>query len=310
MSIHRRGLLGFAGAAAVQVGTARAQAACEGGDAPGPASPDWPPTRVPMGQVSLVKANGLEFFCRDTGGPGEAVVLLHPATGSSEVWGYQQPEFSRAGYRVVAYSRRGFRGSSPLDDAAPGDAGADLEAVADALGLDRFHLVGSAAGGFVVSDFALGRPERLLSMTIASSFAGIVEPEYRAALDRLKPPGFDDLPAAFRELGPSYRAGNPEGVGVWEALEREATNGVRVRQPLANRLTWAAVESIRTPTLILTGDADLYMPPHMMRVLAAHYAGCRTAVIPDCGHSAYWEQPALFNRTVLAFLAANRAGSA
>src|SRR5688572_14304892 len=42
----------------------------------------------------------------DTGGQGVPIVLLHPATGSALIWGYQQPVFANAGYRVIAYSRR------------------------------------------------------------------------------------------------------------------------------------------------------------------------------------------------------------
>src|SRR5262245_15721671 len=43
----------------------------------------------------------------DTGGQGVPIVLLHPATGSALIWGYQQPVLAKAGYRVIAFSRRG-----------------------------------------------------------------------------------------------------------------------------------------------------------------------------------------------------------
>src|SRR5215813_12050435 len=49
----------------------------------------------------------------DTGGSGVPIVLLHPATGSALIWGYQQPAFAKAGYRVIAYSRRGYYNSAP-----------------------------------------------------------------------------------------------------------------------------------------------------------------------------------------------------
>src|ERR1700730_16785750 len=51
----------------------------------------------------------------DTGGQGVPVVLLHPATGSALIWGYQQPVLAKAGYRVIAYSRRGYYNSAPFD---------------------------------------------------------------------------------------------------------------------------------------------------------------------------------------------------
>jgi pimeloyl-ACP methyl ester carboxylesterase len=71
---------------------------------------------------------------------------------------------------------------------------------------------------------------------------------------------------------------------------------------MRNRITYAALETIRLPTLLLTGDADLYMPPSVLRLFAARIRGCESVVIAECGHSAYWEQPELFNRAVLGFL--------
>jgi len=82
----------------------------------------------------------------DTGGDGPAIVLLHPATGSAMIWGYQQPAFAKAGYRVIGYSRRGYYNSAPYEPAKPGTGADDLRALADQLGLQRFHAVASAAG--------------------------------------------------------------------------------------------------------------------------------------------------------------------
>jgi pimeloyl-ACP methyl ester carboxylesterase len=56
------------------------------------------------------------------------------------------------------------------------------------------------------------------------------------------------------------------------------------------------------PTLLLTGDADLYAPPAVMRLFVRRIKGAEAVVIPEAGHSAYWEQPEIFNRTVLEFI--------
>ena len=45
------------------------------------------------------------------------------------------------------------------------------------------------------------------------------------------------------------------------------------------------------PTLMLTGDADLYMPPSLLRTIAPRIRGAKTLIVPECGHSAFWEQP-------------------
>ena len=67
------------------------------------------------------------------------------------------------------------------------------------------------------------------------------------------------------------------------------------------------LETIHAPTLLLTGDADLYAPPPILPLFAERIKGSETLVIPEAGHSAYWEQPELFNRAVLKFLGKHRA---
>src|SRR5712691_6744299 len=109
----------------------------------------------------------------DTGGDGTPVVLIHPATGSGLIWGYQQPAFAKAGYRVIGYSRRSYHGSDPLPKDNPGIASEDLHNMVEFLGIRKFHAVGSAAGGGVAADYAVSHPDRLLSLVINSNPAGL-----------------------------------------------------------------------------------------------------------------------------------------
>jgi pimeloyl-ACP methyl ester carboxylesterase len=56
------------------------------------------------------------------------------------------------------------------------------------------------------------------------------------------------------------------------------------------------------PFLLITGGADLYAPPPVLALFASHLRGSETFVVPEAGHSAYWESPDAFNRAVLEFL--------
>jgi pimeloyl-ACP methyl ester carboxylesterase len=62
------------------------------------------------------------------------------------------------------------------------------------------------------------------------------------------------------------------------------------------------LETIHTPTLLLTGGADMYAPPPVMDLFAKRIKNSQTLVVPEAGHSTYWEQPELFNRAVLEFI--------
>src|SRR6202142_4186005 len=122
-----------------------------------------PPVRAVV-RESYADLPGARIFYIDTGGSGGPVVFLHAATGSSRVWEYQIPAFAAAGYRVIAFDRRGW-GRTAVDAAGPqtGAAADDLLGLLDRLGIERIHLVGTAAGAFVAVDFAVSFPRRVRS---------------------------------------------------------------------------------------------------------------------------------------------------
>lgn len=249
----------------------------------------------------LIPIHDARLACEDSGGAGPVVVLLHAGTGSSRAWRHQVPALAGAGMRVLSYDRCG-HGCS--EGAGCGTSAQDLLALVDVLSLPKFFLVGTAAGAIVALDFALSHPARVSKLVLANTHAGVQDEEYAALQKRLRPaPQFDALPPEVKELGPSYRAANAEGMKQWVALEHEARQKGTVTLPnTLNRITFEALGKISIPTLLLTGDADPYMPPPVLRLLASKIPSATTQVVPECGHSAYWEQPDIFNRTVLTFL--------
>ena len=121
-------------------------------------------------------------------------------------------------------------------------------------------------------------------------------------------PAFDALPVELRELGPSYRAEEPEGVARWLKLSHgEPPAGKDKARPLPalkpeNSVTWAKLRELEVPVLLLTGDADLYTPPAVLRLFQENLPRAEAVVIPETGHSSYWENPKVFNRVLLDFL--------
>jgi pimeloyl-ACP methyl ester carboxylesterase len=268
--------------------------------APVPIPPQAPATEG----VAQLADTKLWFW--DTGGGGEPIVLLHPASGSGLIWGYQQPVFAKAGYRVISYSRRGYYGSAPVDRMRPGIASEDLHQLADFLKLGKFHLVGSAQGGSIASDYAFSHPERLFSLTISSNQFGVTDGDIVAAAQRLRTR--EQIPIEVMEVGPSYRARNPEGFRQWIELERKSGLVDSFRQPYRNRITDARLATLTVPTLVICGAADLLTPPSIARLIAAKILNAELVVAPESGHSVYWEEPDVFNRAVLTFIAKHGGG--
>jgi pimeloyl-ACP methyl ester carboxylesterase len=255
--------------------------------------------------MPYIELPGVHLWYHDTGGNGVPVVFMHAASGTCDSWVYQLPAFTAAGYRCITYDRRGWGRSRPdLTGEQPGYVSDDLHGLAAHLDPDRFHLVATAAGGIGGLDYALVHPERVRSLVVANSIGGVQDPAYLEVQHRLRPPEIQGLPVELRELGPSYRGINPEGTRRWIAIERasrpEGTLGPG--QPPRHPITFARLETMRVPLLVLVGEADLLSPPALMRLLAAHISNCQFATVPEVGHAAHWEQPEIWNRIVLEFL--------
>jgi pimeloyl-ACP methyl ester carboxylesterase len=247
---------------------------------------------------------GVKLWFTDTATTGVPLVLLHANTGTSTVWANQIESFSQAGYRVIAFDRRGWGKSiaNPATGAQPGSIAGDLDALAEYLKLDKFHLLGVAGGGFAALDYAAWRPEKLRSLVIAASTGQMADKEIADFIARLEIPGLRKLPAVYREVGPSYRGANPDGTKRWIEIDEHARQAEASDQPLHTPNTFAKIETVPTPTLVLAADSDLLAPPALMRIWAAHMKNHEWAVVTDAGHAVTWEQPETFNEKVLEFI--------
>src|SRR5439155_17158 len=74
------------------------------------------PAQSPAARETYAELPGARIWYKDTGGDGVPVVFLHAATGSNRNWEYQIPAFVGAGFRFIAYDRRGW-GRSVIDPA-------------------------------------------------------------------------------------------------------------------------------------------------------------------------------------------------
>src|SRR5438552_5564845 len=82
---------------------------------------------------------GVQLWYTDSGGSGVPVVLLHANTGNADSWQFNTSGFVQAGYRVIAFDRRGWGRSvaNPETGPQPGTIADDLHALAEYLQLAR-----------------------------------------------------------------------------------------------------------------------------------------------------------------------------
>lgn len=268
-----------------------------------------PRPRVPApartGRLNLPDGAGLSWW--DTGGKGPAVILAHPHSGDADSFALQRGALAGAGFRAIAYSRRGYGDSSRGRPQAPGTQGGDLAALVAHLVSDRpVHLVGVAAGGAAVLDFALGAGVgRVASLLISSSLMSIRDPNWVALLRTAQGAAMHSLPIAAREVSGGFRAAFPAEAAAWEAVAEanHARASGEPPQPLAQTATLARLAALTCPVLLVTGAADLYLPPPLLEVAGRAVPLARRAVIAHAGHCPQFERPAAFNRLLLTHLA-------
>lgn len=251
-----------------------------------------------------VNLPSVKLWIVDTGGDGEAVVLLHPRTGNADFWQNTLPALADAGYRAIAIDNPNWARSVSVDPRDPAPVADTIDALLDALGIESAHIVGTAMGGYVALDFAAWRSERTRTLTLAATGLGLHDDtEYRAFRDRAEVPGLRELPSHIREMSPSYRAGNPDGVARWLEIYANAQQEGTVRPPLREPNTPEKLAALQMPVLVIAGGTDLVTPSGGIRLWSRHIAApMEFVVVPEAGHVLVWEQPDVFNRTLLDFL--------
>jgi pimeloyl-ACP methyl ester carboxylesterase len=247
---------------------------------------------------------GVKLWFTDSGGAGTPIVLLHSNTGNSDIWAPQIAAFSKAGYRVIAFDRRGWGRSTanPASGPQPGSIAGDLDMLVDHLKLGKFHLLGVAGGGFAALDYAAWHPEHIQSLIVGGSTGALKDPEIAEFIARIEIPEIRKQPAAYLEVAPSYRGANVDGTKRWVEINAHSRQPDAVAQPMHTPNTFTKIETITAPVLLIAADADLLAPPALMRVWAAHIKNRQWAVMQDAGHAMAWEQPEIFNELVLDFL--------
>lgn len=212
-------------------------------------------------------------------------------------------------YRILRFDLRGHgRSAAPPRPYALSDLVGDVVASWDALGIVRSHFVGLSIGGMTGFGLALDHADRLL---------GLVACDCRA-----------DAPAFFRDMWDQRQAivaeRGIEGI-VEPTIQSWFTEATRARAPALIERVRAMIRNtsaegylgctdalkrldykgrlgaIRTPTLMIVGDAD-GPHPEEMRALAQLVPGARLVEIGPAGHLSNLEQPAAFNRALAAFL--------
>jgi pimeloyl-ACP methyl ester carboxylesterase len=121
--------------------------------------------------MPFADANGMSLYYEEQGG-GEPLLCVMGLAADHLAWALQVEAFGSR-HRTIVFDNRDCGQSSYAD--APyeiADMAADTLGLADALGLDTFHLLGASLGGAVAQHVALAAPERVQTLQLAVTWAG------------------------------------------------------------------------------------------------------------------------------------------
>ena len=135
---------------------------------------DSPSSALPAFTEHRVQRDRGNLYVRDFPGGGPAFVVLHGFPDNSHIYDDLIPHLSAAGRRTIAIDFLGFGASDKSDGAHYSfeQQLGDLEAVVEALGIDKIIPVGHDAGGPTAVNFALRHPERTAAVCLMNAFYG------------------------------------------------------------------------------------------------------------------------------------------
>jgi pimeloyl-ACP methyl ester carboxylesterase len=257
-----------------------------------------------------VQANGVELCVETFGDAADpAILLIHGAGSSLLSWDEDLCSRLAGGWRfVIRYDLRDAGRSVTYEPGSTkygmDDLVEDAVGLLDALGVERAHVVGMSAGGGIGQLLALDHPERIATLTLASSTPGgpgppnpdLPDPAPELFANEPAEPDWSDRGAVVDYLVEAERPFAARSRPFDEAAMRELMGRVVDRSTnlewgLANTFSQDAGEpwrerlgAIAVPTLVIHGAEDPLFPYGHARALAEEIPGAELLPLEATGH--------------------------
>ncbi len=251
-----------------------------------------------------VSVNGMEMYY-EVSGEGDPLIVLHGAYMNIPTMGEIIPKLAET-HKVYALEMQGHGRTTDIDRPITyQNLAGDVAAFMDEVGLEKSDVFGYSMGAVAGLQLAIRHPEKVKKL-VAASVAYDLEgwqPAFREFIPQMNVEMFSDMPVLVEE----YRklAANPEG---FPALAEKLIQ--LEKEPMA----WEAdVKALKTPVLIIAGDADVATLEHAVsrfRLLGGGIMGgmgaplpeSRLAVMPATSHTAVITQVDLLHAFIEPFL--------
>ena len=290
-----------------------------------PRDVSWPESikLIPHPEHSwFTSINGIRVHYQEAGDESApAIVLIHGFISSTLIWSDMFLPLADAGFRVIAIDMPGYGYSDKPPD---GQYTIDWQAhtivsLMDRLEIDTATIVGASYGGAVAATIALDYPERVERLVLVGTVSNddiLKNPMVRVARlpligDVVTPLYLGSRWVLRKRVQDMYRrSGTPIDEHKLAARHHLLATANVHRATLRSMRRWSAerissqANLIRTPTLIVWGEADSHVPVTDGIRLRDRIAGSRLIVFRDCGHLPPAEQPEKFVEMLTEFCTA------
>jgi 3-oxoadipate enol-lactonase len=259
--------------------------------------------------MPFLNVNGCKLFF-ETSGDGPPLVLLHGLGSSQADWQLQTPVLAGS-FCVIAPDLRGHgKSDKPSGPYSIELFAGDVAAILTHLDVKQAHVLGVSMGGLVAQQLALDSPETVKSLVLINTFSHLVVSGLGAWLTvfrRILTMQFLSM-ARIGQLVARQLFPKPEQEMLRQITAQRWALNDRAAYRAAARAVWrfdvaGRLGEITCPTLIIAGENDTtVLAPHR-EALHQGIVGSRLVIIPDSTHATPVDQPEVFNRTVLEFLA-------
>lgn len=240
------------------------------------------------------------------GNGSSRVLVMHDWNGDRSNYDASLPYLDLGRFTYAFVDLRGYGSSIDIaGEYTVGEISRDCLGVADALGWDRFHVLGHSMTGMAAQRIAVDARERVKSAIAVCPMSAAGSPAAEAALAFFATTTSDD--GNFRKLIRFVSGGLSEG---WVNAKLRA-NRARVNpacrpgylEMFAKTHFVEEVRGLKTPFLVAIGDHDPGIDEAAMRkTFLSWHPNAELAIIPNCGHYPMQECPPFFVTLIEAFL--------
>jgi 3-oxoadipate enol-lactonase len=244
-------------------------------------------------------------------GSGPPIVLLHPFPANHDLWKpAAQALVTR--YRIILPDLRGHGDSGVGEGPATMEKhAADLARVLDHEGIGRATFAGVSIGGYVLFEFWRKFRPRVEALILCNTKAQADTSEARAGrlqaaadvTERGTEPFFESLVPKL--IGKTTLSTRPDLVeGALRMMRKMSAEDVAlVQKGMAERSdSVETLKGINVPTLIVTGDEDIFTGVSEAELMQRNIPGSQMKVIAKAGHYSLWEQPEEVGKLLRQFL--------